>query len=93
MPTSSFHERVRYFNLSLEEPEILMTRHLDSSIDNPEFDASVPTAVSRGGGTVSAGFRPGSPYGELQNLHVPGDEIHRGHRLPESSHNAAEDRQ
>lgn len=61
--------------------------------DYPELDAPLSAALPRGGRSVAAGLGAGSPHGELQDVFLPGDQVHRGDRVPESSDNAAEDRQ
>lgn len=49
--------------------------------------------MPRSSGTLATGFCSWSSHGEFQNVYLPGDAIHRGHRLSKSPHHAAEDRQ
>lgn len=68
----------------------------DSSIvfaDNLEFDASISATLPRRGSTFAARLCPRSTDREFQNVHVPGDTIHSRHRVSESSHHAAQDRE
>lgn len=61
--------------------------------DYLELDASLSAALPRGGRALAARFGAGSPHGELQDVLLSGDQVHRGDRVPESPDNSVEDRQ